>query len=218
MDTASDEARKAKAREAHKRRCQDPAYRERIRENQRRHYLKVKNSPAYADVLARKRANLRAKRGDDTRTKESKYRKEKYARDPDYRELIRERGRKYRARRIEETPREYKLGYYKSGARKRGYEWGITDEEAYALFDQACFYCTKAPDPINGIDRVFNEKGYTGDNKLLPCCTRCNYAKSDETATAFEEWATRFATTWLGGGREKYMALMQARVQQDNCT
>jgi hypothetical protein len=88
----------------------------------------------------------------------------------------------------------------KKNARKRGREWGLTDEQAVAIMRRNCFYCGAAPSNIScppicngdfvysGLDRVDNAKGYTPDN-VVPCCKFCNYAKGNRTLAEFLEWA-----------------------------
>lgn len=76
---------------------------------------------------------------------------------------------------------------YKVGAKRRGYEWILTKEEAKILFVSKCFYCGEPPSRTitqtrdtfyyNGIDRQDPSLGYSPDN-CVPCCTRCNYFKS----------------------------------------
>jgi len=33
------------------------------------------------------------------------------------------------------------ISQYRTGARVRGYEWGLTDDEAMSMFSQSCYYC-----------------------------------------------------------------------------
>jgi len=70
-----------------------------------------------------------------------------------------------------------RLSRYKFKAKLRGYSWEISDSHALALFNGSCQYCGAAPNPLNGIDRVDNSKGYKTDN-VVSCCTPCNYKKN----------------------------------------
>lgn len=76
---------------------------------------------------------------------------------------------------------------YRTNARRRGYEWSLTKEQALSLFAENCFYCGQPPNNIqksngvdsfihNGIDRLDSQIGYIKDN-CVSCCTRCNYSK-----------------------------------------
>src|SRR5690606_27568041 len=62
---------------------------------------------------------------------------------------------------------------------------------------QKCFYCgdiprvpkrsiqpTKRYPPVNGIDRVNSNLGYTLEN-IVPCCKRCNWMKLNISLTDF---------------------------------
>lgn len=71
-----------------------------------------------------------------------------------------------------------KMQGYKVCAKKRSREWSLTYEqfEKYCLSD--CVYCGNSPNPINGVDRVDNSKGYIESN-CVPCCTQCNMAKCE---------------------------------------
>lgn len=106
---------------------------------------------------------------------------------------------------------------YKSGAKSRGYEWELTLEHVMYLATQNCHYCGIPPTPncnarnayiakcrksgtqsdpefaeskvfdTNGIDRMYNNIGYTLMN-CVPCCSTCNYAKRDMTKEHWESW------------------------------
>ena len=83
------------------------------------------------------------------------------------------------------------LSTYKTGAKKRGYKFKLTDKEFFNLTSQNCHYCgsepksvkkykykgeTKAEYIYNGVDRKDNDLGYVPGN-CLPCCTMCNRMK-----------------------------------------
>lgn len=93
------------------------------------------------------------------------------------------------------------IGNYKYAAKTRNIEWKLTDDEARALFNCACYYCgvtasrtikrvetqkniNKEEINFNGIDRLVNEQGYTPENSV-PCCILCNRIKMDGTVEEF---------------------------------
>lgn len=88
------------------------------------------------------------------------------------------------------------ISTYKSNAKRKGYEFNLTDEDMIALFNGNCFFCGEPPTKIfkkknikssytyNGIDRIDSSKGYTIDN-TNSCCTVCNYLKSNKTNEEF---------------------------------
>lgn len=87
-------------------------------------------------------------------------------------------------------------------AEKRNLPWSITIDEWKHLTGLPCHYCGCSPSnhykagrrnggyDYNGLDRVDNDMGYTLKN-VVPCCKRCNHAKSDQSVAEFLEWATR---------------------------
>lgn len=87
---------------------------------------------------------------------------------------------------------------YRVIAKKRGLEWGITEELFMSLISGDCAYCGASPElrpsrwkhgiafAGSGIDRVDNALGYTPSN-VVPCCTRCNMAKRHHTFQEFLE-------------------------------
>lgn len=77
-----------------------------------------------------------------------------------------------------------KIGKYKTEARRRQRAWSLTNQEAYTLFQNNCFYCNKEPNDLNGIDRVNNKEGYTLDN-TVSCCSICNTMKMDLNVNRF---------------------------------
>ena len=95
---------------------------------------------------------------------------------------------------------------YKSGACKRGLDFELSFEDFVALMEQNCVYCgakpelhdyelqymqkTIAPWKHNGIDRVNTKEGYVEGN-VVPCCSKCNYAKHDMEKEEFKEWLDR---------------------------
>jgi hypothetical protein len=95
---------------------------------------------------------------------------------------------------------------YRAGACKRGIDFELTFDEFVSIMEQDCVYCegkpevheyelqymqkTQKPWAHNGIDRVDSSKGYTLDN-VVPCCSKCNYAKHEMTREEFKEWLER---------------------------
>ena len=77
---------------------------------------------------------------------------------------------------------------YKSNARLRGFDFGLSDEMAIELFSGDCYYCGAPPSRISmatntngkfiysGIDRLNSNIGYVPDN-CVSCCTQCNVMK-----------------------------------------
>lgn len=70
----------------------------------------------------------------------------------------------------------HRHGQYKTRCRLKSIEWALTKEQAYQLFDGVCEYCGSDPTPMNGIDRVDNNRGYTTDN-VVSACKKCNLMK-----------------------------------------
>ena len=91
-------------------------------------------------------------------------------------------------------------GYIK-GAKERGLEFALPQDEFYQLLTQNCFYCGAPPSNCkkgnnktsvqalvyNGIDRLHNEIGYLPGN-CVSCCYICNFAKSDMALDHFIKW------------------------------
>lgn len=85
----------------------------------------------------------------------------------------------------------------RGGAKRRGLDFELTEDQFLLLSSQNCFYCDRPPsnrynnsnggagyyhgDFIHsGIDRVDNTKGYLFEN-CVPCCKECNFMKADIT-------------------------------------
>jgi hypothetical protein len=67
----------------------------------------------------------------------------------------------------------------------------VIDRELFNdLVTDNCFYCGQTPNPVNGIDRVDNCRGYVEDN-VVTACSVCNHAKAAMPRQHFESWATR---------------------------
>lgn len=87
---------------------------------------------------------------------------------------------------------------YKEGARNRGYEFHLTEEQCLDLFGQDCYYCGAKPSNVStaawvnepetfvyqGIDRRVNSEHYTWEN-CVPCCYVCNKAKGERNEDEF---------------------------------
>lgn len=67
-----------------------------------------------------------------------------------------------------------KLRTTKHGAKKRNYEYALSDELFYKIISLPCMYCGSMENI--GIDRKDNSIGYTSENSA-PCCTTCNMMK-----------------------------------------
>ncbi len=93
-------------------------------------------------------------------------------------------------------------GHCRYGAKSRKLDFQITKAEARTMFESNCYYCGAPPSVScthtnlrgtyawNGIDRIDNTKGYFLEN-CVPCCTQCNFAKSNHTHSAFLDWVRR---------------------------
>jgi hypothetical protein len=86
-----------------------------------------------------------------------------------------------RERRYKASPTG-KVAEYRSGARKRGIAWQLTNAEAFNLFERPCHWCGTFPG--GGIDRLNNEPYYCTKNSV-PCCSTCNRAKLTSRANDF---------------------------------
>jgi flagella basal body P-ring formation protein FlgA len=76
---------------------------------------------------------------------------------------------------------------YKYSAKKRNIEFNLSEEKAYELFCDNCFYCDKMEDyKTMGIDRINNDIGYQNDN-VVPCCKMCNMMKKQLSVINFIE-------------------------------
>lgn len=103
-------------------------------------------------------------------------------------------------RRNPESVYRYLYEQYQSGAKSRNLEFDLSKEEYLEIVKQNCYYCGSKPElkqphrgkgkyvgipvPYNGIDRIDSNVGYIKEN-CLPCCTKCNYMKSDMSISSF---------------------------------
>lgn len=100
----------------------------------------------------------------------------------------------------------YVLRSYQYAAKKRGYEFSLTEDEFMVLTQQTCYYCGIEPQQVknkngshtfkqssftyNGVDRKDNNLGYTPKN-CVSCCRVCNIAKATMTIDEFFTWVAR---------------------------
>jgi 5-methylcytosine-specific restriction endonuclease McrA len=105
---------------------------------------------------------------------------------------------------------------YKRHAEDRGFLWLLSRQFVKNIINKNCFYCGSFPSntkktknsigdglKYSGIDRVDSKKNYTEDN-VVPCCSVCNYAKSNMSLEQFRLWSIRlgkkaFASQWGRG-------------------
>ena len=74
--------------------------------------------------------------------------------------------------------------FYQWSAKRSNRPFGITLEYFKNLILDHCWhYCDSSEDRL-GLDRVDSSLGYTEDN-IVPCCRRCNVAKSDMESSKF---------------------------------
>lgn len=104
-----------------------------------------------------------------------------------------------------------RLNTYKKDAKRRGYEWALTDDHALKLFLLPCHYCN-AFEGLNGIDRQNNSLGYV-DGNCVPCCETCNFGKLKLAESNFLEmclkvtahrfpWVVPFYSMWMACSSE----------------
>lgn len=94
--------------------------------------------------------------------------------------------------------RQIILGY-KRHAKRRGFDFLLSESDVINLIKQNCYYCGDPPLNIkktknylngfvySGIDRVNSRKGYTIENSV-PCCEQCNKAKMAISKNDFLAW------------------------------
>jgi hypothetical protein len=89
-----------------------------------------------------------------------------------------------------------KLKDYKKNTDKDNKKWNLTDDQAFYLYYQNCFYCNIEPktNQLSGIDRLnhVEEKAYDID-KVVPACTTCNIMIGQVTITKFREMCEHIA-------------------------
>lgn len=102
-----------------------------------------------------------------------------------------------------EAARRRVIGHYKRNATDRMLLWELSDSVFFELVALPCHYCGTLPSReevspsgvlvYNGLDRLDNSLGYTQEN-TVPCCFRCNHAKSDLSLEDFLLWIERLKT------------------------
>jgi hypothetical protein len=131
------------------------------------------------------RTYVRGSRTDEDRVYAREWARKRRA-DPEIRKLESQHTRAYQKR----HPVKFGFNNDSRSAAKRGYPFTLTKEEYGRLIFSNCVYCGVAPNPINGIDRVDNTKGYTTENSATACAT-CNKAKHTSTIEEFTKWIAR---------------------------
>lgn len=103
-----------------------------------------------------------------------------------------------------ESAKTAALYAYRYNAKKRGYVFALTSEQALAIMAQDCHYCgippsnamkVKTADGVftyNGLDRIDNSLGYQPGN-VVACCARCNLGKGDGSVHEYMERCRRVA-------------------------
>lgn len=94
---------------------------------------------------------------------------------------------------------------YQNSAKKRNYEFSLSEKEFFDLIEKNCFYCNSIPSQkwmsghnytgnrtalFNGIDRIDNSIGYVKNN-CTTCCSICNNSKSILTVQEWKDWIIR---------------------------
>lgn len=79
---------------------------------------------------------------------------------------------------------------YKYRANRRLFEFEIPKEIFVKMIYSPCFYCDNNTNR-NSIDRVDSNIGYLMNN-IVPCCLKCNIAKSDMSFEEFCNYLSRF--------------------------
>lgn len=92
---------------------------------------------------------------------------------------------------------------YKDAAKRRDYEFLLTENEFFDLIFRECFYCgidvsmsnseqrfRGRSIKYNGVDRINNSIGYTKDN-CVTCCKTCNNSKSTLSLDEWDNWIKR---------------------------
>ena len=96
---------------------------------------------------------------------------------------------------------------YKRSARMKGMEFTLSYDQFVEMISGHCHYCGVEPNTrhevkniiydekeiyFNGVDRKYNDKGYTVKN-AVPCCSDCNFAKGTMPYNRFIAWLDRIA-------------------------
>lgn len=101
-----------------------------------------------------------------------------------------------------------KYTHYLKNARKRKYEFTIDIQEFENLIKDNCYFCSAPPElcfkpksirnsfPMNGIDRLDNNKGYISGN-CVTACRQCNLAKFIYSEEEFKSWIKRLYKNYI---------------------
>ncbi len=97
---------------------------------------------------------------------------------------------------------------YKKRCERDGLIFDLNNELFRKLTSSNCHYCNKKPSNrvfkdqdhrsqyiFNGIDRVDNKIGYTGNN-CVPCCKNCNFAKGKLSYSEFRQFIRSVYVFW----------------------
>lgn len=76
------------------------------------------------------------------------------------------------------TSSKTRYAQYIRSAKNRGIVFNLSFKYFLKLILSNCTYCGEPPNPLNGVDRYDNGKGYTKSNSV-PCCRDCNWMKGD---------------------------------------
>lgn len=96
--------------------------------------------------------------------------------------------------------RKVSLRRYKHAAKLRELPWELTETQFEALLLSDCFYCGSPPKTheskygkhsarMGGVDRLNSAQGYLFEN-CVPCCSTCNWAKSETSKEEFLAWVS----------------------------
>jgi hypothetical protein len=83
---------------------------------------------------------------------------------------------------------------YKGNAKKRGLDFNLMKEEFALFLGKKCTYCGDVLTQI-GIDRAYNEIGYTKENSV-PCCSMCNFMKRHLPLNVFTEHCRKISNNY----------------------
>ena len=95
-----------------------------------------------------------------------------------------------RGRANKNTP-SHRFSTYVSSARVRGISFQLSFEEFVKFWRKSCYYCNFPIDGI-GLDRIDHKGAYSIEN-VLPCCVRCNRAKTIQTTEQFISMCIKIA-------------------------
>ena len=100
-----------------------------------------------------------------------------------YLEIEKQYNKKWNSGKGKESRKKYsntpkgRFTSYKRNAKVSHRLFELSFNFASQLFLSNCFYCNSTPEPMNGIDRIDNNLGYT-ENNCVSCCEQCNKMKS----------------------------------------